>query len=153
MELSVSNVTANIQLALAPVFLLTAIATLLSAITARLARNVDRMRFVQNEIYGGSSISVDLRTHYLAELKEFKMRGRLCTAGIFFDVLSGFFISCTILELFFVQSGAAESVRSGFAVGTFVLGIMAFMAAMVMILIEVIVAYRSASWDVPQDRT
>jgi len=76
----------------------------------------------------------------------------LCTAGIFFDVLSGFFISCTILELFFVQSGAAESVRSGFAVGTFVLGIVAFMAAMVMILIEVIVAYRSASWDVPQDR-
>ena len=90
MDLSVSNVTANIQLALAPVFLLTAIATLLSAITARLARNVDRMRFVQNEIYGGSSISVDLRNHYLAELKEFKMRGRLCTAGIFLMCWVGF---------------------------------------------------------------
>ena len=109
MDLSITNVTANIQLALAPVFLLTAIATLLSAITARLARNVDRMRFVQNEIYGGSTISVELRNHYLGELKEFKMRGRLCTAGIFFDVLSGFFISCTILELFFCAIGCGAS--------------------------------------------
>ena len=71
--------------------------------------------------------------------------------GYFFDVLSGFFISCTILELFFVQSGAGQMLRSGFAVGTFVLGIVAFMAAMVTILVEVIVAYRSASWDVPQE--
>ena len=49
MNLSIDAIQANIQLALAPVFLLTAVATLVAAITARLARNVDRMRFIQNQ--------------------------------------------------------------------------------------------------------
>ena len=37
MNLSIDAIQANIQLALAPVFLLTAVATLVTAITARLA--------------------------------------------------------------------------------------------------------------------
>ena len=60
---------------------------------------------------------------------------------------------CLYWVVLIVQSGAGQVLRSGFAVGTFVLGIVAFMAAMVTILIEVIVAYRSASWDVPQEGT
>ena len=46
MNLSIDAIQANIQLALAPVFLLTAVATLVAAITARLARNVDQLMWV-----------------------------------------------------------------------------------------------------------
>ena len=50
MDPSIDAITNNIQLALAPVFLLTAVATLLNAISVRLARTVDRMREIQQKI-------------------------------------------------------------------------------------------------------
>jgi hypothetical protein len=104
MNISIDALTSNIQLALAPVFLLTAVATLVGAISTRLARTVDRMRFVQNALYGDQALSAKLRSHYEIELREFKMRGRLCTVAIFFNVLSGVLISLTVLELFFFQN-------------------------------------------------
>ena len=84
-------------------FLLTAVATLVGAISTRLARTVDRMRFVQNALYGNQALSDKLRMHYEIELREFKMRGRLCTVAIFFNVLSGVLISLTVLELIFLS--------------------------------------------------
>jgi hypothetical protein len=51
MDVSIDAITNNIQLALAPVFLLTAVATLLNAISVRLARNVDRMRAIQQTLF------------------------------------------------------------------------------------------------------
>jgi len=80
---SVDSVTSVIQLALAPVFLLSAVATLITAITARLARNVDRMRFVQNELANNHNIPDVLRAHYEKEFREYKTRGRLGTGAIF----------------------------------------------------------------------
>lgn len=53
MDTSIDTITNNIQLALAPVFLLTAVATLLNAISTRLARTVDRMRAIQQKIEDG----------------------------------------------------------------------------------------------------
>ena len=63
MNISIDALTSNIQLALAPVFLLTAVATLVGAISTRLARTVDRMRFVQNALYGSQALSEKLRMH------------------------------------------------------------------------------------------
>ena len=90
MNLTIDAIQANIQLALAPVFLLTAVATLVTAITARLARNVDRMRFIQNELFGNHEISDKLQLHYEKEIIEFKTRGRLCTLAIFLMYLREF---------------------------------------------------------------
>jgi hypothetical protein len=149
MNLSIDVIQANIQLALAPVFLLTAVATLVTAITARLARNVDRMRFIQNELYSNHELNDKLRLHYEKEIIEFKTRGRLCTLAIFFDVLSGVLISLTVLELFFLQTGAARIVEVGYVVITFVAGLVSFVIALALILVEVVFAYRSTSWDLP----
>lgn len=150
MNLTIDAIQANIQLALAPVFLLTAVATLVSAITARLARNVDRMRFIQNELYGDQPLSEILRKHYEKEIVEFKTRGRLCTLAIFFDVLAGVLISLTVLELFFVQTGAAQLLVVNYVVITFVAGLIAFVISLTLVLVEVIFAYRSTSWDTPE---
>jgi len=150
MDASIDAITNNIQLALAPVFLLTAVATLINAISGRLARSVDRMRSIQNQLYTGAQvISPLVRDHMLIELKEAKIRGRLCTSAIFFNVLSGVFISLTVLELFFFQTGAAHYAKTSYVIWTFVLGLISFMTSLSIVLAEVIYAYRSAGWNTP----
>ncbi len=49
METHVGDITHVIQLAVAPVFLLTAIAALITTLNARLGRIVDRMRVILNQ--------------------------------------------------------------------------------------------------------
>jgi Protein of unknown function (DUF2721) len=146
MDPSIDTITNNIQLALAPVFLLTAVATLINAISARLARTVDRMRAIQEKIQDG--LITDERTlrHMRIEANESKIRGRLCTLAIFFVVLSGVFISVTVLELFFFQAGAVRSLKTDYVVWTFVLGLTSFMTSLSIVLGEVVYAYWSAGW-------
>jgi hypothetical protein len=149
MDVSIDAITNNIQLALAPVFLLTAVATLINAISARLARSVDRMRAIQHRIQEGGIQDPEMLSHMMTEANEAKVRGRLCTAAIFFDVLSGVFISLTVLELFFFQAGAVRSLQGTYVILTFVLGLMSFMTSLSIVLAEVVYAYRSAGWNTP----
>ncbi len=51
----VTDITRIIQLAVAPVFLLTAIGTILSALNNRLGRIVDRRRVVQERVRRGDT--------------------------------------------------------------------------------------------------
>lgn len=149
MDVSIDAITNNIQLALAPVFLLTAVATLINAISARLARSVDRMRAIQHKIEEGGIQDRAMLDHMVKEANEAKVRGRLCTAAIFFDVLSGVFISLTVLELFFFQAGAVRSLQATYVIWTFVLGLISFMTSLSIVLAEVVYAYRSAGWNTP----
>jgi hypothetical protein len=149
MDASIDAITNNIQLALAPVFLLTAVATLINAISGRLARSVDRMRAIQKKIQEGGVRDQSMLDHMIQEANEAKTRGRLCTAAIFFDVLSGVFISLTVLELFFFQAGAVRSLQATYVIWTFVLGLISFMTSLSIVLAEVVYAYRSAGWNSP----
>jgi hypothetical protein len=149
MDVSIDAITNNIQLALAPVFLLTAVATLINAISARLARSVDRMRAIQHRIQEGGIQDQVMLVHMMKEANEAKVRGRLCTAAIFFVVLSGVFISLTVLELFFFQAGAVRSLQATYVIWTFVLGLISFMTSLSIVLSEVVYAYRSAGWNTP----
>jgi HAMP domain-containing protein len=149
MDASIDAITNNIQLALAPVFLLTAVATLINAISGRLARSVDRMRTIQQKIQEGDVRDQVILDHMLKEVNEAKVRGRLCTAAIFFNVLSGVLISLTVLELFFFQAGAVRSLQATYVIWTFVLGLISFMTSLSIVLAEVVYAYRSAGWNTP----
>jgi hypothetical protein len=149
MDASIDAITNNIQLALAPVFLLTAVATLINAISGRLARSVDRMRAIQYRIQEGGVEDEAVLNHMMIEANEAKIRGRLCTAAIFFDVLSGIFISLTVLELFFFQAGAVRVLQTSFVIWTFVLGLVSFMTSLSIVLAEIVYAYRSAGWYHP----
>jgi HAMP domain-containing protein len=149
MDASIDAITNNIQLALAPVFLLTAVATLINAISGRLARSVDRMRAIRHSIDRGEVQDAVLLQHMNKEADEAQIRGRLCTAAIFFDVLSGVFISLTVLELFFFQAGAVRSLQTTYVIWTFVLGLIFFMTSLSIVLTEVVYAYRSAGWNTP----
>jgi len=149
MDSSIDAITNNIQLALAPVFLLTAVATLINAISGRLARSVDRMRAIQHRIQEGEIQDENILIHMMKEANEAKVRGRLCTAAIFFNVLSGVFISLTVLELFFFQAGAVRALQATYVIWTFVFGIISFMTSLSIVLAEIVYAYRSAGWSTP----
>jgi hypothetical protein len=150
MTLSSNEVTSTIQLALAPVFLLTAVVTLITAISGRLARTVDRMRFIHAELLEPAKLTQSLESHYRIEYREARIRGRLCAIAILFDVLSGVLISLTVLELFFFEAGV-KHLQGSYVVATFVAGLISFMTALVVVLFEVVYAHRSAAWDLPMD--
>ena len=73
----------------------------------------------------------------------------MCTLAIFFNVLAGVLISLTVLELFLVQTGAGKLVNVGYVLITFVAGLVSFVVSLTLILVEVVFAYRSTSWDMP----
>ena len=147
MDNSIDVITNNIQLALAPVFLLTAVATLFNAISTRLGRTVDRMRAIHKELQDGRITDHEIHRLMQKEADESKFRGRLCTMAIFFDVLSGVLISLTVLELFLFQAGALNTPKTGYVMWSFVLGMGSFMISMVIMLGEVVYGYLSAGWD------
>jgi hypothetical protein len=64
-------------------------------------------------------------------------------------VLSGVFISLTVLELFFFQAGAVRSLQTTYVIWTFVLGLIFFMTSLCIVLTEIVFAYRSAGWSTP----
>jgi hypothetical protein len=145
-----NDVTSTIQLALAPVFLLTAVVTLISAISGRLSRTVDRMRFIHTELINKQQLAPSMESHYRVEYKEARIRGRLCAIAIFFDVLSGVLIALTVLELFFFEARVTHF-QECYVVATFVAGLVSFMTALLVVLFEVVYAQRSTAWDLPMD--
>jgi hypothetical protein len=150
MTLSSNDVTSTIQLALAPVFLLTAIVTLITAISGRLARIFDRMRFLHRELLSIGKLAPSLEAHYRVEFRQSQLRGRMCAIAIFFDVLGGVLISLTVLGLFFFENSGGH-LSGSYVIGTFVAGLISFMTALVVVLIEVVYAHHSIAWDLPLD--
>jgi uncharacterized membrane protein len=91
-ELPITTIAHAIQLAVAPVFLLTGVASILSVLTNRLGRIIDRSRLLH-----GKSVSVvgtDQTT--LVELKSLKKRARLIHLAI------GLCTACLLLICSFI---------------------------------------------------
>lgn len=92
METDITDITHVIQLAVAPVFLLTAIGTLITALNNRLGRVIDRRRVLQERLPGGkahpapgSTAQVrDATPELHAELHWLARRARL----IYFSILA-----------------------------------------------------------------
>lgn len=104
MESSIGNIVHAIQLAVAPVFLLTAVATLISVMNVRLARVVDRRRVLNARKAGLDELSASAD---VAELAMLHKRGRLIYFSMFSAVLSAWLV-CVIVAAAFL--GAMFSV-------------------------------------------
>jgi hypothetical protein len=114
-EPSITNLAHVIQLAVAPVFLLTGVGALLSVLVARLGRVVDRLRILNSKL---ADVADDVRLEIDVEKTSLTSRAHLinwaislCTtcallisaviATLFFGALIGFSVSGTI-ELMFI---------------------------------------------------
>lgn len=128
-----------IQLAVAPVFLLTAVAGMIGAVAGRLARIIDRARVVEaraEEAGGGP----EHLARAMLELAELRRRGQLANGCIALLTLCGFLIGTTIILLFVGEALDLQSTR--LAVGSFLLAILCFLAALVCFLVETWIATR-----------
>lgn len=131
----VFDITRAIQLAVAPVFLLTAIGTLINALTGRLGRAIDRRRKLEELMpaYEGEA-----RASIEGELATLETRIRLVMRSISAAVLSALLV-CVLIGTAFL--GAFVSVDLARPVAAlFVLAIAALTACLVWFLREVYLA-------------
>ncbi len=140
-----ASLSLAIQLSIAPVFLLTAVAALISALTQRLARVVDRSRVLQAKL-SQNDLPASTRAVYQTETRHIMIRGRCINASMIFLVLCALMIGVTILELFFAETGSANIEFSRIVRTTFISGIASFIAALIVLLAEVLVASYSIRW-------
>lgn len=135
MESHVADITRVIQLAVAPVFLLTAVATLINALNSRLGRIVDRRRVVDERIRTGGPTAQD---EFGVERVALLHRTRLIYLAIFAAVL-GALLVCLVVAGAFV--GALLTVDLARAVAImFVLAMVALVVCLALFLREVFLA-------------
>ena len=138
LSLDSDSITHGIQLAVAPVFLMTAVSGMIGAVAGRLARIIDRARLVEDK--ARMSSDTDLLARTFAELAELRMRGRLANACIALLTCCAFLIGLTIILLFL---GEMTRYQNGlWAVGSFLSGVVCFLMALLCFLAETVIATR-----------
>jgi hypothetical protein len=141
MESHLTDISRVIQLAVAPVFLLTAIATMINALNSRLGRIVDRRRVVQER----------LPTRTPDEAEESAGRKSACWCGaarlvyyaIFGAVLSALLVCLVVAGAFLGALLGVDLARSVAAL--FIAAMLAMIAALGLFLREVFLAVRSGT--------
>lgn len=136
MPSQLADLSHAIQLAVAPVFLLTAISTLINAMNGRLGRIVDRRRVVQRRIQ--EQPTHDHRADFETELSLLARRGRLIYVAIFSEALSALLV-CVVVTAAFV--GTLLHVDLAVAVAaTFILALLSLIVGLGLFLREVYMA-------------
>jgi CHASE2 domain-containing sensor protein len=99
-ELDIGNIGHAIQLAVAPVFLLTGLATLLGVIANRLARVIDRARAIEAR---WPSLSDSAKAADQIEMRLLERRRHACSWSINFCTIAALLICLVIIALFMEQ--------------------------------------------------
>ena len=131
-----ADVAHLIQVALTPIFLISAIGVTLNVLTSRLARIVDRARAMEDVLCqpGYQPGGRDLH----AALEVLARRARYINAAITLITLSALFIALVVVMLF-VNAFAHWDLAAFIAI-MFILSMLAFAAALTSFLIEVRIA-------------
>lgn len=132
------TITHSIQLAVAPVFLLTAVAGMIGAVAGRLARIIDRARLVEDR--ARHSEDAEFLERAVLELGYLRTRGRMANGCIGLLTLCGFMIGITIVLLFLGQTMGFEG--NAWVVGSFLTGVVSFLLALVLFFVETVMATR-----------
>jgi hypothetical protein len=148
MESHITDITRVIQLAVAPVFLLTAIGTLIAVLNVRLGRNVDRRRLIEEELRGTEeNKQTDEQRARQRELRLLARRIRL----IYFAMLSaglGALLVCLVVAGAFVGALVAVDISREVAV-LFILAMFAVIGCLSMFLREVYLAVTGGGHKIP----
>ncbi len=130
-----TSIVHGIQAAVAPVFMLTAVAAMIGALATRLSRIVDRARWIEERL--------DLQRFKNEEaayweLRRLGLRGSVVNWSIGFLVLCALFIGATVAGLFL--GATMESFRDDFVRWSFLGGILCFALALICFLAETLLA-------------
>ncbi|MEI6801957.1 MAG: DUF2721 domain-containing protein [Burkholderiales bacterium] len=132
------TVTNGIRLAVAPVFLLTAVAAMIGSVAGRLARIIDRARVLETRI--DANPDENPMAAEFAELGYLRMRGRLVNVCIALLTFCGILIGLTIVALFLGETTEIQSFRV--ATVLFLTGVTCFLLALMCFLAETLIATR-----------
>ncbi len=132
------TVTHGIQLAVAPVFLLTAVSGLIGAVAGRLSRLIDRGRVLEEKLRLNTEPA--LAPRWQAELVMLRKRGLLANSAIGLLTLCAFMIGLTIVVLFLGETTVFQIER--LAIYAFLAGVSCFMAALCCFFAETLLASR-----------
>jgi hypothetical protein len=144
MESHLTDISRVIQLAVAPVFLLTAIATMINALNSRLGRIVDRRRVVQDRLQ--TRVDHDAEMAKL-EIRMLVRRSRLVYYAIFGAVLSALLV-CLVVAGAFLGALLGVDLARGVA-ALFIAAMLAMIGALGLFLREVFLAVRSGTHNQP----
>ena len=132
------TVTHGIQLAVAPVFLLTAVAGMIGSVAGRLARIIDRARVLEDRIEAAQANNP--MTAAFSELKQLRLRGALVNACIALLTFCALMIGLTIMALFLGETTEWQIFR--LATILFLSGVTCFLLALLCFLTETLIATR-----------
>lgn len=137
MEIQLGDVGHIIQLAIAPVFLLTGVGTNLSVLTNRLARIIDRSRNLEDRVrQSGTGDPVDI-----AEINILYRRGHLINRAITLSTACGLLVCLVIATLFI---GDAFDLRFGkFIAGLFVVAMLSLIGSFYFFMREIFIATKT----------
>ncbi len=131
-----STVSHGIQLAVAPVFVLTAVAGMIGTVASRLARIIDRARILEERI--DAAAASDPMLPAFAELKRLQQRGRLANISIALLTLCSLLIGLTIMALFIGETTEIQIFK--LATISFLAGVVSFLLALLGFLTETLLA-------------
>ena len=143
-----STVSHAIQLAVAPVFLLTAVAATIGTVAGRLARIIDRARRLEDRIEAAPPEKP--MTAAYDELTRLRQRGILTNISIALLTLCAILIGLTIVALFIGETTELQSFR--LATISFLSGVSCFMLALLCFLTETLLATRLLKFARPKDQ-
>jgi energy-converting hydrogenase Eha subunit C len=140
METHVTDIARIIQLAVAPVFLLTAIGTILSALNNRLGRIVDRRRVLEDRLRTPRAEEAARVKEDVTELNLLAQRIRLIYHAIMLAVLCALFVCLLVAGAFLGVFITADLAK---VVGTlFILAMFALVGSLGMFLREIFLAVK-----------
>ena len=136
--LQVVDIAHAIQLALAPVFLLSGIAAFLGVLTNRLARLVDRARILERDVRQATAPDPEDAREQLSVMAR---RSQFINAAITLATISGLLIAMVVALLF---SGTFVPINlASYVAVLFVVSMTALVGAFLSFLLEVRIAIRS----------
>lgn len=138
MEIHITDIAHVIQLSVAPVFLLTAISTLIGAMNTRLGRIIDRRRVV-TDVYAKKTIT----SAGTAELMLLARRRHLIYLAILFAVMAALLVCFVVAGAFLGALIAADLTR--LVAALFILAMGAMIAALSLFLREIYLAVSAGS--------
>jgi hypothetical protein len=147
MQIMQDAVAHSIQLAVAPVFMLTAIAAMISALATRLSRIIDRGRVLEDKLdptTRDASLDKAHEAHIHDEMRSLRLRGRVVNAAMTLLILAAALIGATVLELFLVETTTLRN--STIIPWTFMSGVVCFVLALLCFLVETLLAGRSLNF-------
>jgi hypothetical protein len=140
MDIQLGDVSHIIQLAIAPVFLLTGIGTNLMVLTNRLARIIDRSRVLEERWPDASQVE---QGNYNSELETLHSRAHLINRAITLSTSSALLVCLVIAALFL--GDALDLALAKFIASLFVLTMLTLIGSFIYLLREIFIATRTLS--------